>query len=366
MLAGVLAAVLYVLLAPNWYQSTLSVVPAKSAHSNPLGALAGGIDLAASVGVDLPGSALTADVDRLAAVLESTSVTDAVIKKFNLLERYDSKYMEQARKDLWSHCSTKILTRATIVQLVCEDKDPAFVKAMLDFFAEHGNEVFHRVGISQAGEEVRFLEGRVADELQKTDEVARRLRDFEEKYKIVDLDAQSKAVVSALASLRGQAISKQLELDYVKSFSARDEATSAQLQQQLAIMDSRFRSLDGTLPTDAAPEPEQKTSARKSSADLFPAAMAVPKLRYEFEQLYRDRRFHESSLLLLMQRLELAKASEARDTSAFQVLDAPTVPTHKSRPHGTLAVLFGLLVGLAAGLGRVYGPAQLERALREK
>src|SRR3989440_6586623 len=79
---------------------------------------------------------------------------------------------------------------------------------------------------------------------KEADEAARKLRDFEERYKIVDLDSQSKAVVSAMASLRGQEISKELQLSYMNTFSSRDEATAVQLRQQLAVMNATFRKLE--------------------------------------------------------------------------------------------------------------------------
>ena len=61
---------------------------------------------------------------------------------------------------------------------------------------------------------------------READDSASKLRDFEERYKIVDLDSQSKAVVSAMASLRSQEISKELQLSYMTTFSSRDETTA--------------------------------------------------------------------------------------------------------------------------------------------
>src|SRR5439155_5104068 len=98
--------------------------------------------IAGALGADLPiDLGNNADVERIAAVFESTSVTDAVISKFGLSERYDDKYIEHARTDLWKHCSTRIDRKAKLVALTCEDKDPKFVKEMLSYFGDYGNEV---------------------------------------------------------------------------------------------------------------------------------------------------------------------------------------------------------------------------------
>jgi capsule polysaccharide export protein KpsE/RkpR len=357
--AGFVIALFYALLAPKWYQSTLTVVPATPSKGGGLGQIAGVLGSA----VDIPELGVNADVERIAAVLESTSVTDAVIRKFDLMQRYDDRYIEHARKDLWSHCSTRIDRKARVVSLSCEDKDPKFVQLMLEYFGEHGNEVFRRVSTSSASEEVRFLVQRVEQMRSEADESARRLRAFEERYKIVDLDSQSKAVVSAMASLRSQEISKELQLSYMNTFSSRDESTAVQLRQQLAVMSSKFKKLEEPIPEDDPPgDPPPKVSGQAvapQKADIFPPAMSVPKLRFELEQLYRDRKIHEADLLLLMQRLEVAKVNEARDTSAFQILDHPARPTYRSRPRRAVALLAGLLLGLLLGIVWSFGPTLL-------
>src|SRR5258707_1090466 len=88
---------------------------------------------------------------------------------------------------------------------------PRWYQATLEYFGDYGNEVFRRVNTTSASEEVRFLEQRVAEMRREADESAKRLRDFEERYKVIDLESQSKAVVSAMASLRSQEISKELQ-----------------------------------------------------------------------------------------------------------------------------------------------------------
>jgi tyrosine-protein kinase Etk/Wzc len=351
---GLVCALIYVILAPNWYQSTLTVVPAAQSKGVGLGA-----QLAGALAIELPGDlAGNVDVERIAAVLESTSVTDAVIQKFDLIERYDQKHIEDARKKLWTHCFTKIDRKAKLVSLTCEDKTPGFVKSMLEYFGDYGNQVFRRVSTSSASEEVKFLERRVAEMRKEADEAARRLRAFEESYKVVDLESQSKAVVSAMASLRSQKISKELQLSYLNSFSSRDESTGLQIRQQLAAVNSKFKAMEEEPSTGNgadATAPRDRDGSARPSADIFPAALAVPKLRFEFEQVTRDRKIRETDLVLLMQRLEMAKVNEARDTSAFLILDMPPLPTHRARPKRVMILAVGGILSVLCGLAWAFG-----------
>ena len=343
-IAFAVVGLLYGLLAPPWYRSTLTVVPAgqqKSGLSGLLGGQAGGL---ASALVD--GGGGSADASRIAAVLQSTAVSDGVIDKFTLLERYGEEYRESARKELWKHCDVKTLPKPNLVQLSCEDRDPAFVRDLLGYFAELGNQVFRRVSSGSASEEARFLERRVSELRLQADDSAARMRAFQEKHRIVDLDTQAKAVVSSIAVLHGQRVGKELELGYARSFSSRDEAATRQLESQISAVNDRLRDLEEVGPPPAQPKGAAGGTSSRNTG-LFPAALAVPELRAEFEKLYRDRKVAEAILVFALERLENAKANEARDVSTFQVLDPPTVPTKKSRP------LVSESVGVAVALGFV-------------
>jgi tyrosine-protein kinase Etk/Wzc len=338
-LACAAIAALYVVIAPRWYRAVLTVVPAKpqkAGLSSMLGGELGG--LAASLDPSLGGGA---DAPRTAAVLQSIAVSDAVIEKFDLRARYREKYQESAREALWRHCEVKTLPKPNLIQLSCEDKDPRFAQAMLQFFAEYGNQVFRRVGVSSASEEVRFLEGRTAELHRQADETATRMREFQEKYRIVDLDTQAKAVVSAVAALNTQRIAKQLELEYARTFSAGDEATLQSLRSQLSVVGDKLRDLEDP----PAPVDGRRRSGDREGATMFPAALSVPKLRAEYEGLYRDRKVAEATLVFALERLEAARATEARDVSTFMVLDPPTLPTRHARPKRLVVLLAATLLG---------------------
>jgi tyrosine-protein kinase Etk/Wzc len=358
-LACVVGAGVYAFVAPKWYSSSVTVVPVKAPTGG--GALAGLIGgAAAGLASGFVESAMGGpDSARIAAVLQSAVVTDAVIDKFDLRTRYDQKYQETTREELWRHCSVKALPKPNLVQLSCEDRDPKFVQQMLAYFAEYGNQVFRRVSSSSASEEARFLEKRVQELRQQADDAADRMRAFQEQHRIVDLDTQAKAVVSSLATLNAQRITKQLELDYARTFSSDAESTNRQLESQLSVVGRKLRDLE--VPT----EPDGASSQRSTGPGrgMFPAALEVPKLRAEFETLLRDRKVAEATLIFALERLEGAKATEARDVSTFQVLDPPPLPTRKSRPkRGVIIAVFAVL-GFGFAVGREAWSAGTLQAL---
>ncbi len=341
----------YSLIAPSWYQAGLTVVPSEK-RSDPGASLAAKLPSLSST----LGSALAADAQRIQAVLTSNSVTDAIIEKFDLKSHYGKEHIEHAREALWKHCSTSVDGKSSVVTLACEDKDPKRAMEMAAFFGEEGNRVFGRVSASSAREERKFLEKQVENSRHDVDEASRKLREFQIRHKIIDLPEQSKAVISAMAAIKGDLMSKQLQLSYLRNFSSPGESSVRQLQEQIGIMEEQLAELEQSRPQpDSSTSPPPAKAAQKN-ADFFPDAMSVPELKFELEELYREQKIQETLFFLMTQRYEMAKVDEARDTSTFQILDHPTLPTFPVRPRRMRAAILGLVGGLALGMIFLLAP----------
>jgi tyrosine-protein kinase Etk/Wzc len=345
------AAFLYALVAPKWYRSVVTVLPARQQRvgisgmlGSELGGLAAGLDASGGLGADVP---------RIGAVLQSVTVTDACIEKYDLRKRYGVEYIESARVKLWSHCEVATLIKPGLVQLSCEDKDPRFVQELLGCFAEHGNQVFRRVGVASSSEEVRFLETRVKELRRQADETAADMREYQEKHHIVDLDTQAKAVVSSMSAIQSQRIAKQLELEYARTFSTGDEPALRQLQSQLAVLDAKLQGLAAPAEPDDA-SPSRTSRSRQGATSMFPAALSVPSLRSGYEKLFRDRKVAEATLVFALERLEGAKANEARNVSTFLVLDYPAMPTKPIRPKPLTFLVLGFAGGAISAIAYAW------------
>jgi tyrosine-protein kinase Etk/Wzc len=348
-LLGAAAGFGYGLLAPQWFEARLTVVASQHSTNPALGMLAN------LPGADALGVSGSTDVQRIQAVLESTSVLDEVIAKFTLGERYGTAHIEQTRQELAKHCSTGVDRKSGVVSLSCEDKEPEQAMAMATFFGEVGNRVFGRISASSAREERRFLETQVQSARKDVDLSSQKLREFQETHRVVDLGEQSKAVISAMAVVEGQLVSKQLELSYLERFSSRTEVNVVQFEQQIAIMKAKLAELEDSQ------RPHAGSAAPDPGGKFFPDAMRVPELRFQLEQLLREQKIQETVFFLLMQRYETAKVDEARDTSTFQILDNPTLPTYKSRPKRGQSLLLGVACGVAFGCAAIILPVAWRR-----
>ena len=131
-----------------------------------------------------------------------------------------------------------------------------------------------------------------------------------------------------------------------------------QLQQQIAIMESKLTQLETTQ------HAKELTKSDAGSGEFFPGAMNVPELRFELEQLMREQKIKETVFSLMTQRYEMAKVDAARDTSKFLILDHPTLPTFRSRPVRRRLAVLGLVGGLAVAVMWVVVPVWWRRRAR--
>ena len=325
---GCAGGIAYYELAARHYEAHATIVPVQQRPAVPF-ASSGAADSATKLmDLGLLGGGSTVSANRIAAVLQSQTVSDEVIAKLSLMHHYGTGHIEQAREQLWSACSATVDRRSDLVRLTCEDRDPALARDTAAQIASFGREAFVRVSTTTAGEERAFLEKQVAEARKLADEAARKLGDYQHDHAIVDFPEQAKAVIETIGALEGQRISKELELEYTTTFASAHEASASALRAELAVIDHKIDELVAT-----------------PHGGMFPAVSQLPGVGYELAQRMREQTIRQTVYIALTERLELARADEVRDASTFQVLDEPVVPTYRTWP--TFAVI---PMGAAAGL----------------
>ena len=325
-LLGVAAGVACACLATPWYAASITVIPSQRSPE------AGGHGAAPPYGLD----ALAIDAQRIRSVLGSSSVRDAVIDRFARDARSGTTDRERMRGTLSERCYAYVDKDPGLIILTCEDPSPELAARMAELFGEEGNRVFGSISVSSAREERKFLEAQVEKTRRDLEDASRKLREFQRTHKIIDLPEQSKAVISAMAAIEGEIVSKQLQLSYLGGFSSDTESNVVQLRHQLRVMEAKLRQIE--------------TAGATRTSDFFPAAASVPELRFQLDELVREQKLQEALFFAMNQRYETAKVDEARDTSTFQILDHATVPRQPLRPKRTQMVeLAGAVVAGFAG-----------------
>jgi capsule polysaccharide export protein KpsE/RkpR len=307
-----------------------------------LASLAGRIG-AGSAGLagDLLGLKTSADL--FVGVLASRAVQDDLIIKFDLRRTYGERRWLDARKELASRTDVSIDRKSGILTIRVTDHDPKRARAMASEYVAQLNNVVTQLDTSSAQKERIFLEGRLAGVKTDLDAAERDLSQFASKNGAIDIKEQGKAMVQAAATLEGQVVAAQTELQGLRQIYTDN---NVRVRSTQARVDELQRQLEKLA---AKPDSEVVDDKEGKDRQLYPSLRKLPLLGVTYADLYRRTQVQETLFEVLTQQYELAKVQEAKEVPSVKVLDEPDVPEKKVYPPRLLIVLVGATLGLSFG-----------------
>ena len=327
---GVCAAVSIIgaLLLPNWYTARSTILPPQQPQSvassliSSVGALAG----LASKDLGLKNSA-----DVYVAMLESQTVQDSLVKRFDLQSVYKQKKLVDARKALDNHSRIES-TKRGLIAVAVEDKDPRRAADIANAYIDELHGMTVRLAIGEAGQRRLFFEQqlrRAKDDLANA-EVA--FKQTEEKTGLMQMDAQARTMIATISQLKGQIAAKEIELQAMKSFATAQNPDLQMLNEQLAGMRQQLAKL------------LQNTHVTRGDVEI--PSTSIPEAGIEYIRRYRDLKYYETIYDLIAKQYEVARLDEAKSAPVIQAVDVATVPEKKSGPWRSLIVVLTTLSAL--------------------
>src|SRR5262249_41816460 len=114
------------------------------------------------------------------------------------------------------------------------------------------------------------------------------------------------------------------------------------------------------------PDLPQAKDKKKPENQLHPALTEAPEIKLQYARLQREALVQNKLYTLLAQQLEQAKIDEARDETAFQVLDRAVPPERRIKPARTTTVLLAMLVSTFVGIAFAFVREYLDPTVRTK
>lgn len=283
------------------------------------------------------------------AILQSETVEDDLIRKFELQKLYRARYLEDARKELSRRTSVVEDRESGVIAIVVTDHDRARAAAMTQEYINQLDVVVSKVSTSSARRERTFLEGRLSQVRQELENAEQQFSQFASQKKAVNLEAQSKAMLEAGAGLQGQLIAAESQLEGFRQIYADQNIRVRSMQARVNELRQALEKIAG------------KGVTENSSADqLYPSLRQLPLLGVDYADLFRRVKVEEAVFEILTQEFELAKVQEARDIPTVKVLDSPLVPQKKSFPPRFAIILGSTVFAFCLGAGWVLARSAWE------
>lgn len=352
--AGLAVSVLIAFMIPSRFTSVARLMPPDQDNSNGgaamLAAIAGkaGSTLG-TLGAQLLGLKTTGDL--FIGILQSRTVENDLVAKFDLRRVYGDRRWQDARKDLAKRTGILQDRKSEIITISVTDRDAQRAQQMAEAYIAELNSVVTNLNTSSAHRERVFLEGRLSQVQQDLESAEKQFSQFASKNTALDIQEQGKAMIEAGATLEGQLIAAQTELEGLKQIYADSNIRVRETQARIDELRRQLQKLSG-----------QSASAPSASAmpsdTPYPTIRQLPLLGVDYADLYRRMKVEETVFETLTQEFELAKVEEAKETPSVKVLDAPDIPERKSFPPRSIITIFGTLVAGIFGGMWVLGTAK--------
>lgn len=354
---AVAGSCLIALLIPNRYESTAKLMPpdnqSASGLATAVAAMSGGPGGLAGIASDVLGLKSTSDI--FVAILSSRTVQDELIEQFDLKKLYRDRRMEDARKDLAEHTSLSVDRKSQIITIGVTDHDAKRAAAMGQAYVEELNRLVAELSTSSARRERIFLEERLRAVSKDLESAEKEFSQFSSKNTAIDIKEQGKAMVEAAATLQGQLIAAESELEGLRQIYTDNNVRVRSVRARIDELKHQLEKIGGK-----GEDPSTPGSSSQQQDSLYPSIRKLPLLGVRYADLYRTTRVQEAVFETLTKEYELAKVQEAKEIPTVKVLDPANIPDKKSFPPRTLIVLLGATLGVAMAATWIFGKTSWE------
>jgi uncharacterized protein involved in exopolysaccharide biosynthesis len=198
-LIATIISLLYSLLSPKIYESkAVILLPSQNTSSSSLAALAQSLPI--SLGISLP----TTPSANMVAILKSRTAAEYVFDKLNLENYFREKTKDDALEKLMKSIRITINDKENTITISAEAKDPKLAADIANTYIEALEKINASLNIYTAKRTREFLEKQIERVKKELEMAENRLREFQEKNLIFDVDEEAKNVIDNLAKLEAE------------------------------------------------------------------------------------------------------------------------------------------------------------------
>ncbi|GGX34513.1 hypothetical protein GCM10010946_09660 [Undibacterium squillarum] len=268
--------------------------------------------------------------DLYIGILKSRAISDKIISRFNLKERYNQKLMSSARKILEQNSSIAA-GKDGIISIDVWDHDPEIAAKIATAFVDELIILTGELAISDASKRRSFLEKQVNLTKEKILALERDISANVEKTGLMSVDIQAKSIIETTAKLRAVITAKEVQLKSIAPFVTQNNNEYKRLNQEIISLRTELDKLENG---------SHQSIATKPDGEIVSTNV----------QKIRDLKYYQSLFELISKQYEAAKLDEAKDYPLIQTLDTAVVPDTKDKPKRMIFAFGFMVFGLLSSI----------------
>lgn len=277
--------------------------------------------------------------DLYMAVLQSNTVEDGLIKRLNLMAAYKVRKISEARRVLAAN-SKFVSERGGLISITVKDQDAHRAAQIANAYVDELHDINSHLIIGEASLRRNFFSQQLLLEKDRLTDAEIALQQTEEKTGAISPTGQTSVVISQVAALQSQIISREVQLDALRTSSTDQNPDVIRLTTEIDGLRAQLRELESV-------------ERGRKPGDISLTSRSLPADQVAFLRKQRDVQYHTLIFDLIARQFEAARMDEAKASPVIQVLDPAEPPDRKSGPFRALWTLAGCVLGFLYGCMRV-------------
>lgn len=248
-------------------------------------------------------ASIKSSADQYASLMESASVGSQIIKQFDLVRIYESKFLSDTLRELKSNTRIAVGKKDGLITIEFDDHDAQRAADVANAYIAALKLMTDKLALTEAQQRRAFFEQQLVTTKNRLTQAQIELESS--GITAGALKAEPKAASELLARLSAELTAAEVRLESMRR-SLSDGAIELQRQQALV------GELRNQLKRAETSQPAAKNS--------------------DYISRYREFKYQETLFDILSKQFELAKLDEAREATLIQVIDVAVAPDRKSKP----------------------------------
>lgn len=323
-LVGFISSII-VLFLPKWYKAETVLAPPKQDFSLLTGfsQMFSNIPLSRTLGL----RSASEETDLCITILNSRTIMECIVKKYRLQKLYKKRNMEDAVHYLRKNVDF-IVEDEGAIRIKVLDKSPDQAAAMANDFVFFLDSLFNHLLTQKAKNNRVFIEKRLSETKLDMEKAEEALQLYQQKYNIISLEGQTKAIVEIFSELQARLLANRFELALKESIFGSNFSDVQRLNEEIVAMEKELEKLKYGENNYS----HGKIVKREDNKNIIVPISEMPKIALTYLNLYKEVQVQNKLYLLLMQEYEQAKIQELKDTPIIQVIDKAIPPIKKCKP----------------------------------
>ena len=360
-----IVSVIMSLVMPKWYSSQAIILSSSAGRFNLMSAFT-------SIPLNEFGfSPVNEDISSFISILQSHNVKEHMVRHFDLVDRYSSRDIEYAMKEIYSNTELRFTDEGALAISIL-DREPLVAQKMVQELLKQLDLINRRLSREQGKYNRQFLEERLDQTKVDLSKAEEELKLFQQQTGVVDILAQVTAQLEAYGQLHSQELQAytelysqraqtEVQLNTVKATLTPDNPTIrhyevlySEQDKQLKVLGERLDAELENLLLGSDAKGVNIGNENKSKDGLWLSMSSFPDLGMRSARLIRDVEVQGRLLEIMVPQYEQARMEESKNIPTLQIIDEPRVPINKTKPKRMFIVIGAIFMAAIFSLGYVF------------